>query len=507
VCSSDLQARNNTISVLGDRLHGFLSLESLDLGENQLTAVLEDTFHGLANLTTLILSENRISAVHANAFARAPALATLLLDGNLLSWLDGRTFQNCGRLQFLNVGLNQITSLPAELVLRNNALTILQLDGNRLSLVPAYGHLALLQKLWLSENSIESLPAPLRFPHLTSLRLSNNRLSAWPSLSGCPKLASLQLSHAWNVPELDAEEDFSLLQHLGDLQIIGVVLNDSQIQQISNLSGLRDLAVGGSWLCDFNQLVGEHIVAAHLHSLRIEGTPCKCMDVPFDMDDGASVIIEQNAELERISLFAMAASRDNIALEYLSFRNNPKLAHVSSSKCTSNSTPSTFWPDSRFLVISNTSLPYSPLFCTYLGSFSLIAQHINHSAFGPYVCPAPNLLCLPPCQLPMPCLALFMQEEHGTVSSVLLQERGLLRPLLQPTAHQQPLLDADRFWPTLCAGVSAGFTFGDLGTSPCTGHHLVLDAGPGFPTAVLADDVLGGYHDERGDPVGDGVQL
>ncbi|XP_017017628.1 leucine-rich repeat-containing protein 15-like [Drosophila kikkawai] len=221
-------------------------LEMLGLQGNLIKSLPEDVFHPLENLRSLDLSDNKISNITRDVFARNLNLQTLLLRGNPLTQLVFPTPGAQSLFQLLDLSrCRQLKELVLHshvdtLILEESGVESLQVTANKslLRLQAAnskLSHLSLgdpislieldlrgtllvwrniskvfcnsrsLQRLDLSQNSIESLPLSYNnvsrdlclLPSLRFLNLSSNQLVSLQLESSFfgPRLAVLDLSH------------------------------------------------------------------------------------------------------------------------------------------------------------------------------------------------------------------------------------------------------------------------------------------------------------------------
>ena len=153
----DLTGQNVTDLKPGD-FDNLTNLESLGLGDNQLSSLPEDLFKYLISLRGLDLRDNQLRSMPGGLFNRSPNLAALLLRGNKLSSLPAKLLDRTSRLTYLSLSDNELSSLPAELFDHITDLTILFLDNNQLSSLPRGLFNKVTFWLDLSDNQLSSLP-------------------------------------------------------------------------------------------------------------------------------------------------------------------------------------------------------------------------------------------------------------------------------------------------------------------------------------------------------------
>ena len=152
----DLTGQNITDLERGD-FDNLTNLESLGLGNNQLSSLPEDLFEYLISLQGLDLSDNQLSSMPDGLFS-STNLAALVLSGNKLSSLPAKLFDQTYRLTLLDLSDNELSSLPAELFDHITDLTILSLNNNQLSSLPRGLFSRVTVWLDLSDNQLSSLP-------------------------------------------------------------------------------------------------------------------------------------------------------------------------------------------------------------------------------------------------------------------------------------------------------------------------------------------------------------
>ena len=166
-------------------------------------------FDGLTRLDSLNLGDNQLTTLPSGAFDRLTNLRNLDLHGNLLTTLPAGVFDRLTRLLALRLHDNRLTTLPAGAFDRLTRLLELRLDNNRLTTLPsgAFDGLTGLLFLLLGNNRLASLPAGA-FDKLTNLRileLQNNHLLGLtrndPLFAELPSDVDLDLSGQTEAPE------------------------------------------------------------------------------------------------------------------------------------------------------------------------------------------------------------------------------------------------------------------------------------------------------------------
>uniref|UniRef100_A0A8C7ZL73 Leucine-rich repeats and immunoglobulin-like domains 1 n=1 Tax=Oryzias sinensis TaxID=183150 RepID=A0A8C7ZL73_9TELE len=304
----DLPARtvslhhNNIRSIDGRRIRELVSVETLDLSNNEITENLierhvlmlqfpSSLFRYLSNnkisvlelgaldrlgssLQVLRLSRNRISQIPIRAF-QLPRLTQLELNRNRIRQIEGLTFQGLSSLEVLKLQRNSISKLTDGAFWDLAKMKVLHLEYNNLTEVNSgslYG-LTSLTQLFLSNNSIARInPDGLKFcQRLRELNLSYNNLTRLDegSLAMLGDLHTLRLGHnsisqinegafrglkAVRILELDHNdisgtiEDtngaFSGLDRLNKLTLFGNKIKSVAKEAFSGLESLEHLNLG-----------------------------------------------------------------------------------------------------------------------------------------------------------------------------------------------------------------------------------------------------------------------
>uniref|UniRef100_A0A8K9V6A6 Leucine rich repeats and immunoglobulin like domains 1 n=1 Tax=Oncorhynchus mykiss TaxID=8022 RepID=A0A8K9V6A6_ONCMY len=290
---------NKIRTIDGRRMRDLISVETLDLSNNDITEVRVQGFPAglqikdlyLSNnkiqfleagaldqlsstLQVLRLSRNRISQVPVKGF-QLPKLTQLELNRNRVRQVEGLTFQGLASLEVLKLQRNNISKLTDGAFWGLAKMKVLHLDYNSLREVNSgslYGLSSLLQ-LFLSNNSISHInPDGWRFcQRLRELNLSYNNLSRLDegSLAVLGDLHTLRLGHnaishitegafrglkALRLLELDHNdisgtiEDtngaFSGLDSLNKLTLFGNKIKSVAKKAFSGLEALEHLNLG-----------------------------------------------------------------------------------------------------------------------------------------------------------------------------------------------------------------------------------------------------------------------
>nr|XP_020448576.1 leucine-rich repeats and immunoglobulin-like domains protein 1 isoform X2 [Monopterus albus]XP_020448577.1 leucine-rich repeats and immunoglobulin-like domains protein 1 isoform X3 [Monopterus albus] len=290
---------NKIGSIVGRRTRELVSVETLDLSNNDITELRGHCFpsglqirdlylsnnkisvlelgaldHLGSTLQVLRLSRNRISQIPVKAF-QLPRLTQLELNRNRIRQVEGLTFQGLSSLEVLKLQRNNISKLTDGAFWDLAKMKVLHLEYNSLTEVNSgslYG-LTSLQQLFLSNNSIARInPDGWKFcQKLRELNLSYNNLSRLDegSLAVLGDLHTLRLGHnaishitegafrglkAVRVLELDHNdisgtiEDtngaFSGLDNLNKLTLFGNKIKSVARKAFSGLETLEHLNLG-----------------------------------------------------------------------------------------------------------------------------------------------------------------------------------------------------------------------------------------------------------------------
>ena len=168
-------SRNNIKSIESNSLSDLLKLETLDLKQNQILTFHDDAVNMLVYLRQLDLSYNHLERV-----PKLPvSLDDLNLSNNNISLLFDTTFSGLNTLFRLNLASNHIKYLPPNAFTTNINLHVLKLAFNNIYLVSSsiFPRNSNLQHLDLQYNDIQYIEfANEYFPFLASLDLSHNNI-------------------------------------------------------------------------------------------------------------------------------------------------------------------------------------------------------------------------------------------------------------------------------------------------------------------------------------------
>ena len=161
-----------------------LSVDSLDLSDNELETLPTGVFSGLSVDGSLDLSDNRLESLPAGVFSGLSVDGSLNLFNNRLQTLPAGVFSSLSIDGILYLSRNRLETLPAGVFSGLRLSERLSLSNNELETLPAGVFSGLsVRDLYLYNNQLESLPAGA-FSGLSvggSLALYNNRLETLPA--------------------------------------------------------------------------------------------------------------------------------------------------------------------------------------------------------------------------------------------------------------------------------------------------------------------------------------
>ncbi|XP_058200243.1 disease resistance protein RPV1-like [Rhododendron vialii] len=199
-CLKELRMKNCNLSCLPNEVGNLISLETLDLGRNNLRT-LPDSICNLTLLKKLYLSHCDVSHLPSE-IGRLVTLEALILEGNSLVNLPD-SICNLTRLKNLNLSLCDVSHLPSEIG-RLTTLQKLILGGNNLLTLPdSICSLACLEVLSLPHCNVSHLPDGIGM--LSSLKwfdLRSNNVSILPN--SFSDLASLEILYLSNCGRLQS---------------------------------------------------------------------------------------------------------------------------------------------------------------------------------------------------------------------------------------------------------------------------------------------------------------
>ncbi|CAD5111702.1 DgyrCDS993 [Dimorphilus gyrociliatus] len=232
------------------------TLESLQLGRNNLKSLPKEIFNGLTKLNYLDLSDNFLSEIDDSHFSQIINLNTLNIQYNLLEEIRPAQFESTNQLQILNLERNKISTIIPRTFIKLNKLRTLNLKGNMIEHLRTESFIGLkrLNTLDLSFNRLRSLPLDFfsELHNLELLTLSNNKLKEISNLTIPGNLSQIWLEGNLfdDVPSLFKDHKILTQIHLAKNNIKTIPYNgfsrlpslyslnlaNNKIEQIDSLS-------------------------------------------------------------------------------------------------------------------------------------------------------------------------------------------------------------------------------------------------------------------------------
>ncbi|XP_056018014.1 uncharacterized protein LOC125668881 isoform X2 [Ostrea edulis] len=149
-----------------------VSLEELDLRNNNIKEIKPKSLHWLGSLSKIILSNNSITNTDNYFSSSMETLFELDLSCNSIKRITNSMFSGLGRLRKLNLERNKIDRLGDFSFSTLVSLITLNLASNEIEMISrmAMENMRLLKKLNLTGNKLKTLP-PTRFVALESLQI------------------------------------------------------------------------------------------------------------------------------------------------------------------------------------------------------------------------------------------------------------------------------------------------------------------------------------------------
>uniref|UniRef100_A0ACD5TMX2 Uncharacterized protein n=1 Tax=Avena sativa TaxID=4498 RepID=A0ACD5TMX2_AVESA len=216
-----------------------LSLQILDLSNNQLTGELPDCWWNLQALQFMDLSNNSFSGEipMAKPTSHNCSLESLHLAGNSFTGVFPPVLEGCDSLATLDIGNNRFFgAIPPWIGSQVPSLRILSFRSNNFTgqIPPELSLLAHLQLLDMASNSLTG-PIPVALGNLTSMR-HPEIVSSLASLDGSNYQDRIDI--IWKGQELIFQRTIRLLT---GIDLSGNALSDCIPQELTNLQGLRFL--------------------------------------------------------------------------------------------------------------------------------------------------------------------------------------------------------------------------------------------------------------------------
>ena len=182
--------RNQIISLHKNEISYLENLKLLVLSRNDISFVSQDAFNGLGNLQVLDLAQNRVFGLYGNVFEPLQNLTHLYLGSNRLVYIKSPGISNTlVSLRFLDLSDNGLATVENPFSESFPSLQILHLERNNLSeyFVPSdrgvglFSGLTELEEIFISSNNIQNIPNLILRDQvsLTLLDISNNQISGW----------------------------------------------------------------------------------------------------------------------------------------------------------------------------------------------------------------------------------------------------------------------------------------------------------------------------------------
>ncbi|EGD73872.1 leucine rich repeat containing protein 40 [Salpingoeca rosetta] len=270
--STDLQrliVASNEIREIPDDVELLGALTLLDAHNNQLERV-SDKLGALQELKALNFAHNKLRAIPDGVYALRH-LKSLRLTGNQIQDVDER-IGALTDLEELDLAENQLRSLPESLG-RLAQLRRLALNKNNLQTLPqSIAQLSLITELEIIHNSLTAVPLSLEnMASLTRLDLRYNKLTALPRLCNLKALRELSLG-------------FNSITTLGDIRatlpsgLCILDVRDNKLRDLSpsivHLQALERLDVTNN---DLATLPPELGVLPKLKSIVLDGNPMRSL--------------------------------------------------------------------------------------------------------------------------------------------------------------------------------------------------------------------------------------
>lgn len=217
---------NNIVSVHPNAFSNLTGLRDLNINGNKLVAIPE-AIGSLRYLNTLDLGDNQITSLENMPVRGLEFLYGLRLLNNKISGnISKTTFHNLPSLKVLNLAKNIITRIEEGAFKTNTKLQAVRVDGNYLSsMVDLFEHLPNLEWLNVSANNIEVFDYYFIPPSLLWLGLHNNKIYDLSNSIG---------RHDLNLEILDVS--FNRLRHISSVNIPDsvqmVFMNDNKITTV-----------------------------------------------------------------------------------------------------------------------------------------------------------------------------------------------------------------------------------------------------------------------------------
>lgn len=210
-------------------------LEDLQITGCKVAVVEANAFLGISNLNSLSLSRNRITVLHPMLLASLPNLFIFYANENMIKKLSNQLFSKNPSLVSVSISGNQLTELPADLFQANKYLDSLDITDNLLTNIRTFGakdvyldsnrikrlqldsglkkilmnnnfleviecanaDLTTIDRVFLSNNSLQNLNCIRDMANLTELDVSENKLPR-PTQAAFTKLQKMKILTMFN---------------------------------------------------------------------------------------------------------------------------------------------------------------------------------------------------------------------------------------------------------------------------------------------------------------------
>jgi len=182
------------LTILPSQIGNLSSLNSLDIGWNQLTRIPKE-IGNLTSLSSLKLVANQLKSIPSE-IGNLTALIDLDLGGNQLTNITEK-IGNLSLLKSLSLSDNKLYGLPPEIGNLSSLKSLYLGDNNLATLPPEIGNLKSLKQLYLGFNTLTKLPPEIgKLCSLTVLKLRGNQLTNLPAeIGNLDSLNELDLHH------------------------------------------------------------------------------------------------------------------------------------------------------------------------------------------------------------------------------------------------------------------------------------------------------------------------
>ncbi|BBH52642.1 leucine-rich repeat domain-containing protein [Fluviispira sanaruensis] len=181
VSLNSLNLSDNNISYLPHGIFDKLSnLKWLILRKNNLKSIPKDAFRNLNKLEMIWLMENQISNLPLGTFDHNPNLNWISLYNNELSYIDPGLFNKVTKLQSIELSNNNFLYFPLDLSHFKNLYSF-EINDNFIQEIPenAFNENTELVNIGFSGNKVNFLPIGIfsKLPNLVFLNISGNNLN------------------------------------------------------------------------------------------------------------------------------------------------------------------------------------------------------------------------------------------------------------------------------------------------------------------------------------------